>query len=904
MVTTMTTTIRSTCCYCGVGCGVLIETDGRNVIGIQGDPQHPANFGRLCTKGMTLPLTASHEGRLLHPELRHSREEKRHPVSWDAALDHVAERFAEIIRKHGTDSVAFYLSGQLLTEDYYVFNKLAKGLIGTANIDTNSRLCMSSAVTGYKKAFGVDGPPCSYEDLELADTVLFAGSNMAYAHPVLFRRLEAAKAARPETRWIVIDPRRTDTAALADLHLAIQPGTDVALFNGMLHYLIWEDRLDHELIAQHTEGFSELRKLVREYTPKMAAEICGIAEADLVTAAEWFADAKGALSLYCMGLNQSSHGTDKNVALINLHLATGQLGRPGAGPFSLTGQPNAMGGREVGGLSTMLASHRDLENPAHRAELAQIWGIDKAILPIARGKTAVELFDAVKSGEIKAVWIACTNPAHSMPDIGSVRAALEAAELVVVQEVFADTDTMAFADVVLPARTWGEKEGVVTNTERRISRVRPAVPAVGEAMGDWWIVTQFARKLARLIRPGLEMLFDFDSPEAVFNDYRATTAGRDLDITGLDYALLDAGPRQWPLPAGSNEGTARLYTDHVYQTASGKAQFNAVKYQPVAEVVNSRYPFRLLTGRLRDQWHGMSRTGRVPQLFEHVSEARLGMEKGDMERRSLKDGDLVVLESKRGKLIVAVEASHELPSGSVFLPMHWNAQFMQAGGVNEVTIGAVDPFSFQPELKHAAVRIEKIELPWSCVVVREGDVQMLMHKLRPLLARCRWASLSLMGREHPKVVLRVADHGAPEGWLDAIDEILDFEPGPNTLHYRDTRRGVDKVAMWSDDNRLTGLKLAGETVAQDWLLALMKTDGQWQWPRQWVFLPNATAPSGAPGKDRTVCNCLGVTESAIKAELAKGADLPMLQMKLKCGTSCGSCVPELKRLATARPVAS
>ncbi|MBS1154131.1 MAG: nitrate reductase [Proteobacteria bacterium] len=893
----MTTTIRSTCCYCGVGCGVLIETDGQKVIGIQGDPQHPANFGRLCTKGMTLPLTASHDGRLLHPEMRLSREEKRQPVGWDAALDHVADKFAQIIAEHGPDAVAFYLSGQLLTEDYYVFNKLAKGLIGTANIDTNSRLCMSSAVTGYKKAFGVDGPPCSYEDLELADTVLFAGSNMAYAHPVLFRRLEAAKAARPETRWIVIDPRRTDTAALADLHLAIQPGTDVALFNGMLHYLIWEDRLDHELIAQHTEGFSELRKLVREYTPKMAAEICGIPEADLVTAAEWFADAKGALSLYCMGLNQSSHGTDKNVALINLHLATGQLGRPGAGPFSLTGQPNAMGGREVGGMATMLASHRDLENTAHRADLAQVWGIDANHLPMQRGKTAVELFDAIKAGEIKAVWIACTNPAHSMPDIGSVRAALETAELVVLQEVFTDTDTMAFADVVLPATTWGEKEGTVTNTERRISRVRPAVAAVGEAKGDWWIATQFAQKLQARLQPHAPALFDFATPEAVFNDYRATTAGRDLDITGLSYALLEDKPQQWPLPAGSSEGTSRLYTDHVYQTASGKAQFNAVKYLPVAEAVSSRYPFRLLTGRLRDQWHGMSRTGRVPQLFEHTPEARLGMHADDMSRRNLKDGDLVKLESKRGQLIVAVEASHELQSGSVFLPMHWNGQFMQAGGANEVTIGAVDPSSFQPELKHAAVRIEKIDLPWTCLIVREGNVEKLMHRLRPLLSRCRWASLSLIGREHPMIALRVADHGAPEGWFDEIDEILDFEPGPNTLHYRDSRRGVDKVAMWSDDGRLIGLKLAGETAAQDWLLALMKQGGQWTWPRQWVFLPNATPPSGAPGKDRTVCNCLGVTESAIKAEFAKGCDLITVQDKLKCGTSCGSCIPELKRLA-------
>ena len=466
-------TTRSTCCYCGVGCGVLIHSErtagGERITGVEGDPQHPANFGRLCSKGLALADSARRlDGRVLAPEVRGQRHEPRRPVDWALALDTVAERLARIVERHGPDAVAFYISGQLLTEDYYVFNKLAKGLIGTNNIDTNSRLCMSSAVTGYKLALGADGPPTCYEDLELAKTVLFAGSNAAYAHPVLFRRLEDAKARDPGVRWIVVDPRRTDTAAMADLHLAIQPGTDVALFNGMLHHLVWEGLLDQAFIDAHTSGFPALKVLLREYTPRMAAEICGIPAQDLVTAAEWFGRSPAALSLYCMGLNQSAHGTDKNLALIQLHLATRQIGRPGAGPFSLTGQPNAMGGREVGGMATMLAAHREIADEDHRAEVEALWKLAPGSLSGKPGLAAVELFEAVRAGKVKAVWIACTNPVHSMPDIGQVREALQRAEYVVVQEAFADTDTVPYADALLPASTWGEKEGTVTNSERRI----------------------------------------------------------------------------------------------------------------------------------------------------------------------------------------------------------------------------------------------------------------------------------------------------------------------------------------------------------------------------------------------------------------------------------------------------
>jgi len=489
---------RSVCCYCGTGCGVLVEGDGARITGVAGDPSHPSSRGKLCAKGSTLHLTMTDKaqaGRVRYPEMRAARSAPRGRATWDEALDFVAEKFANCIAEHGPDSVAFYVSGQLLTEDYYVFNKLAKGLIGTANIDTNSRLCMSSAVTGYIQTLGVDAPPACYEDLDHADCFFIAGSNTAFAHPVLFARLEEARERRPEAKLVVVDPRRTQTAARADLHLAILPGTDVALFHAMLHAMLWERLVDEAYIAAHTEGMAELRALVRDCTPSWAAEICGVRADDIVTAARWFARSRATLSLYCQGLNQSSSGTAKNAALVNLHLATGQLGRPGAGPFSLTGQPNAMGGREVGGLATTLAAHRDLRNPDHRAEMERLWRVPR--VPDKPGLTAVELFEAVGRGEVKMVWIACTNPAQSLPDLPNVRAALGKAELVVLQEAYATTETAEFADVLLPATSWGEKDGTMTNSERRIARVRSSVPKPFEARHDWEIACDFGRRLEK-----------------------------------------------------------------------------------------------------------------------------------------------------------------------------------------------------------------------------------------------------------------------------------------------------------------------------------------------------------------------------------------------------------------------
>ncbi|MDH1904020.1 nitrate reductase, partial [Comamonas aquatica] len=732
------TETRSTCPYCGVGCGVIIQSEGAQITGVRGDPDHPANFSRLCSKGNSLHLTAAAalapQTRLLQPLQRAQRGAAPHAIAWEAALHLAATRIADTVQQHGPDAVAVYASGQLLTEDYYVFNKLTKGLLGTNNLDTNSRLCMSSAVAGYKATLGADAPPACYDDLQHAGCLFITGSNTAWAHPVLFRRIEDAKAANPALKIIVADPRRTETAEIADLFLPLQPGSDVRLFHGMLHAMLWEGWIDSAYIERHTHGFDALKALVREATPERVARDCGLSAADLLQAARWFALGGAAsdglqraptLSLYCQGLNQSSSGTAKNAALINLHLATGQIGKPGAGPLSLTGQPNAMGGREVGGMANLLSAHRDLANPDHRAEVAALWGVDD--VPAQPGKTAIELFEAAADGQIKTLWIACTNPAHSLPDQATVRRALQRAEFVILQDAFATTATAAYADLLLPATTWGEKLGTVTNSERRISRVRAAVPPLGQARHDWQIATQIAQRLEARLRPGQPSLFAYDTSNAaagaeqIWNEHRASTRGRDLDITGLSWALLDrAGPQQWPLPEGAQQGQARLYAEGVFPTADGRARFAAQPWQPVAEPRSARFPFSLNTGRLRDQWHGMSRTGQLARLMAHAPEPALQMHPQDMERQRLQPGQLVAVRSRHGQLVVPVQADAGLGLSQVYLPMHWGSEYLggrsrdgqAVGGVNAVTTPAFCPQSKQPELKHAAVSVQAVDLPW------------------------------------------------------------------------------------------------------------------------------------------------------------------------------------------------
>jgi len=902
---------RTTCPYCGVGCGVIVEHDATRITGVRGDPDHPANAGQLCTKGRTLHLTATSAAmrtRLLHPLRRADKQEPLQRVSWDQALDEVADRFAACIRAHGPDSVAFYLSGQLLTEDYYVFNKLAKGLVGTNNVDTNSRLCMSSAVAGYKETLGADAPPACYEDIDHARCLFIAGSNTAWAHPILYRRIEAAKARNPDLRIVVVDPRRTVTAAGADLHLAIEPGTDVALFHGMLHLLLWDERLERDFIAHHTAGFDALKAIVRDYTPRVVAQTCGITEAELAQAAHWFAEGP-TLSLYCQGLNQSTAGTAKNAALVNLHLATGQIGIAGAGPFSLTGQPNAMGGREVGGLANLLPGHREVANPAHRAEVAALWGLPG--MPATPGLTAVELFAALADGRVKMVWIACTNPAQSMPDQTVVRAGLARADLVVLQEACATTETAAFADVLLPAAAWGEKEGTVTNSERRISRVRAALPPPGEARADWAIAVDVAHRLEARLRPGSPTLFPFASPAAVFAEHVATTRGRDLDIGGLTHARLDAdGPRQWPCPAASSQGTARLYTDRRFATDDGRARFAAVRYVPVAERVDARYPFRLNTGRLRDQWHGMSRTGAVAALCAHAESPALEMHPADLGRRGLAAGELVRVESRRGHVVVPVAASEAVQPGAVFLPMHWGSATLAgrgSAGINAVTASATCPSSKQPELKHAAVRVAKAGLPWPLVAIgvpqRADDLLLLRERARQWAATCDFASVVVLDGPRPGVLLRAA-HAGPLGDEDlaALDGHFALD-GADVVRYDDRRRAIAR-RIRIVDGRIAALRLSGDVAAEAWLKSWLVDGVNIGTRRADLLLPAAPAYDTAPLRGRVVCHCTGVGERAIAACAARcagsaGDALVQVQAELRCGTHCGSCLPELRQMIAA-----
>jgi assimilatory nitrate reductase catalytic subunit len=937
---TPTVSTRSTCPYCGVGCGVIIDSDGTRITGVRGDPEHPANFGRLCTKGSTLHLstTASvtRQTRLLEPMRRTQRSEAPRAVSWDAALDELASRMADVTQRCGPDAIGLYVSGQLLTEDYYVFNKLAKGLLRTNNIDTNSRLCMSSAVAGYKATLGADAPPCSYEDIDHATTVFIAGSNLAWAHPVLMRRLEDAKRANPAQRWIVVDPRVTETARDADLHLRILPGTDVALFNGLAHLLLWEGLADLPFVQAHTRGFEALRDMVRNATPALTSQVCGIREDDLVQAARWFGGGP-TLSLYCQGLNQSSSGTDKNVALINLHLLTGQIGKPGAGPFSLTGQPNAMGGREVGGLANLLSAHRDLAHAEHRAEVAALWGVDA--VPSKPGKTAVEMFQAAADGAIELLWIVCTNPAQSMPDQAMVRRALERCPFVVVQEAYATTATAVCADLLLPATSWGEKDGTVTNSERRISRVRPAAPAPGLARDDWRIAVDVARRLEALLPPsarpitnpsigdsparalardGRPTLFAYDSPESVWNEHRESTRGRDLDITGLSYAMLDTeGPQTWPLREGQTRGAQRLYTDGLFATPDGRAVLVAVQPRPLAETRNAHRPFSLTTGRLRDQWHGASRTGTIARLFGDAARPVVELHPTDLERLRVARGNLVRIESSRGHLVLPIEPSESVAPAQAFVAMHWGSEYLAGQGVNALTTGAYCPTSKQPELKHAAVKITKAALPWRLCAsawLPTDEAHVRRSAVMALIRDLPYAACVPFGRDGESTGLRlhIADTVAlQDDVVRGIEVLLGLDTA-DVMRYADARAGRFRALRLTRTapeapSTLQALLLIGdigdEGLAERldaWLVDAVPIDDH-------RALMSGRFGTGSSTPRRVqVCNCFDVDEARIVATLegSEGAAvqrLAALQNALHCGTQCGSCLPRLRELERTTP---
>ncbi len=689
--------------------------------------------------------------------------------------------------------------------------------------------------------------------------------------------------------------------------------------------------LDHTAyIAAHTTGFEALKTRVREYTPKETARMTGLNEADIVQAARWFANVDGAsdarsptLSLYCQGLNQSSSGSAKNAALINLHLATGQIGKPGAGPFSLTGQPNAMGGREVGGLANLLSAHRDLANPDHRAEVAKLWGV--ADVPAQPGKTAIEMFQAAADGQIKALWIACTNPAQSLPDQATVRRALERAELVVVQEAFATTATARYADWLLPATTWGEKDGTVTNSERRISRVRPAINPPGETRHDWSIATALARRLEARLRPGQPTLFGYDTAESVWLEHRESTRGRDLDITGMSYPMLDAGARQWPLREGQTLGQSRLYEDGQFQTPDGRARFFDTPFVALAEPRDARYPVSLTTGRLRDQWHGLSRTGTLGRLFGHQPEPTVDLNPQDMARLSLADGDLAVLTSRRGSITLPARADAGVAPAQAHVAMHWGDEVLggrgEAGkpkaGINALTNTAFCPISKQPELKHTAVKVLKAELPWRLLMAAwfdEAQALSARDRLQPLMAQFSFALCVPFGHSQHGVLFRAAaDVAPPPALLDEMQHIFSLgTERREVLRYDDKRRHQQRAMRLvrdGDDARLQAFMLAGDSSAEGWVKALLQQQLPAQAYGRLLLSPRAQAPVALAPRGQQVCTCLNVSQTAIIDALAHcpgGAAqrLAALQDRLKCGTHCGSCVPELKRLVQSTAVAA
>jgi ferredoxin-nitrate reductase len=722
--------VRTLCPYCGVGCGLIARAREGRVTEVEGDPIYPVNRGRTCRKPLELASAVHASDRITAPLLRDRRDVRFREASWEVAIERLASRLTAIVDEHGPEAVAFYISGQLLSEDYYAINKLAKGFLGTNNVDSNSRLCMSSAVAGYSGAFGFDGPPPSYADLGLADCLLLLGTNTAACHPIVWSRIRERRA--EGACVICVDPRETQTARESTLHLAVRPGTDLALLNAMLHVIDREGLADQDFIGRSTSGWEEARAVAAGWPPQRAAEVCGI-EADAIEeAARRFAAGPRSMALWSMGANQSSVGTLKNRALINLCLASGQIGRPGTGPLSLTGQPNAMGGRETGGLAHLLPGYRRIEDVEDRAEMTRLWRLDRSAagIPPQPGLPATELFDAVLEGDVKALWVVATNPAVSLPDSGRVREALEKAELLVVQDAHHPTETSALADAVLPAAAWPEKQGTMTNSERRVGLVRQLVDPPGQALPDWQIFARMAKAL------GFGEHFAWTGPEEVFAEFAACTAGRPCDLSGISHErLAEEGSVQWPCPAPEAQGTERLYEDGRFPSADGRARFAPTPHSAPAEEPDPDFPLLLTSGRVAEHWHTMSRTGKSPRLRAAAPEPLLELNPADAERIGVRDGERARVASRRGETIMRATLNAGIREGVAFAPFHWGAGHAPPGSgqANAATHGATDPVSKQPELKAAAVRIEPagpsdVAAQPSCIKFSSLQEENLMHR--------------------------------------------------------------------------------------------------------------------------------------------------------------------------------
>ena len=924
--------IRTTCPYCGVGCGVIATRAADGTVTVAGDPDHPANAGRLCSKGSALAETLSLDGRLLHPLVQGQR------TTWDAALDLVARRFGQTIAEHGPDSVAFYVSGQLLTEDYYVANKLMKGFIGSANIDTNSRLCMASSVAGHRRAFGADTVPGCYEDLELADLVVLVGSNLAWCHPILFQRLAAAKAERG-TRVVVIDPRVTATCDIADLHLALSPGTDVALFNGLLAHLAASDTIDHRYVDRHTAGYAAACDTAQSTPLPAIARITGLAEADIRRFYDLFATTPKVVTVYSQGVNQSTAGTDKVNAIINCHLATGRIGRPGMGPFSVTGQPNAMGGREVGGLANMLAAHMDIENAAHRNIAQAFWQSPR--IADKPGLKAVDMFRAVADGRIKALWIMATNPVDSLPDAESVRDALRLCPFVVVSDVECHTDTTALAHVLLPSLAWGEKDGTVTNSERRISRQRAFLPAPGEARADWWQFAELARRL------GYGASFDYATPAEIFTEHARLSAtenngARDFDIGAFadtspaDYQALK--PFQWPQarphpeepakPAsrrmgyslgpsfqlspqsscGSSpfetaatrppqgEDIARFFADGGFYTADRLGRFVATPYREPATVPSATFPLILNTGRIRDQWHTMTRTAKTARLMRHLAEPFVEVHPTDAARLGLASAHLAEIRSAHGTALARVLITARQMPGRIFAPIHWTDQIASHARIGALVGAHVDPVSGQPELKQTPVHLSPYPAAWyGFAVSRQRPPLQEAGYWAMARAKGGWR-LELAGREPP------ADWSAfARGFLTSADT----DGTTDILAYLDRATGQHRFAAFDADRLVGALFVAPTpvTAARDFLADQL--EGTFDGASARFRLLAGRAPGDRPDPGPIVCACFEIGRNQILDAIhAKGcSSVEAVGTTTRAGTNCGSCRAEIGGLVHAARVA-
>jgi len=878
---------RTTCPYCGVGCGILARARTDGTADIAGDPEHPANFGRLCSKGFALGETISLDGRLLHPNVHGER------ASWDEALDLVAQKFSAAIAEHGPGSVAFYLSGQLLTEDYYVANKLMKGFFGSANIDTNSRLCMASSVAGHRRAFGTDTVPGTYEDLELADLVVLVGSNLAWCHPVLCQRLAAARETRG-TKVVVIDPRETSTCEIADHHLAIAPGADVALFNGLLAHLAASGRLDAEYIAQHTRGLPAALTAASSMSLAEIAATTALPTSLIADFYELFADTERAVTVYSQGVNQSSAGTDKVNAIINCHLATRRIGRPGMGPFSVTGQPNAMGGREVGGLSNLLAAHMELDNPEHRRAVRDFW--NAPTIADKPGFKAVDLFRAVEDGRIKALWIMATNPVVSLPEADRVRAAIATCPFVVVSDVNRHTDTTALAHVLLPAAAWGEKDGTVTNSERRISRQRAFLPLPGEARPDWWQMAEVAKRL------GHGAAFSYTGPAEIFAEYARLTGTendgtRALDISGaavLSSTEYDALlPFQWPRPAGARPQPTRFFANGRFHTPDRRARFVPTPFRGLAQTATTRAPLTLNTGRIRDQWHTMTRTAKSPRLMGSAPEPFVEIHPTDAAAFGLAHGALAEVASPTGTIVCRAVVTDRQSAGSLFVPMHWTSQLANRARVGALIAAFTDPFSGQPELKGMPTSIRTFHVAWQAFVVT--------RRAPPDVRAAYNATAAVNGGFRTELAL----HEAPESWDELARQMLvaNSDESIEMLAYHDTAGGQYRFAAFSGEEFVGALFVARGALscARAWIAAQLCEP----LPPQARLRLLAGHP-GSESKDRgpIVCACFDVGHNEIVEAISRNMAVTVAAVGacVKAGTNCGSCRAEIRRILDATPI--